>query len=142
MEIGYLRQSQEFPDDVTVHDLLVAKLGTAGLVLFVGVSGVALALVARSRILFLLAVAGYYAGTLTLAMLGGSPDAAFTDLNAFNFILIAMAVGVGLGLFDLIGLGFLLGGLLHGVAPVGLDPRRARAAGHQSRSPAPGSTRR
>lgn len=54
---------------------------------------IALALLARSRILLLLAVGGYYAGTLTLAMLGGSPDAAFNDLNAFNFILIAMAVG-------------------------------------------------
>ena len=54
---------------------------------------IALALLARSRILLLLAVGGYYAGTFTLAMLGGSPDAAFNNLNAFNFILIAMAVG-------------------------------------------------
>jgi urea transporter/murein DD-endopeptidase MepM/ murein hydrolase activator NlpD len=54
---------------------------------------IALALLGRSRILLLLALMGYYAGTLTLAMLGGSPAAAFTDLNAFNFILIAMAVG-------------------------------------------------
>ncbi len=54
---------------------------------------IAVALLARSRILFLLAVGGYYAGTLTLAALGGSPDQAFTNLSAFNFILIAMALG-------------------------------------------------
>jgi len=54
---------------------------------------IALALLARSRILLLLAVGGYYAGTITLTMLGGSPDAAFSNLNAFNFILIAMAMG-------------------------------------------------
>ena len=35
----------------------------------------------------------YYVGTLTLAALGGSSSAAFNDLNAFNFILIAMAMG-------------------------------------------------
>ena len=50
-------------------------------------------MLARSRILLLLAIGGYYTGTLTLAMLGGSPDAAFSNLNAFNFILIAMALG-------------------------------------------------
>lgn len=53
----------------------------------------AAALLVRSRILFLLGVGGYYAGTLTLAALGGSPEQAFTNLNAFNFILIAMALG-------------------------------------------------
>ncbi len=53
---------------------------------------IAAALLTRSRILFLLAAAGYYAGTLTLAALG-SGGQAFTDLNAFNFILIAMALG-------------------------------------------------
>ncbi|MEJ2540420.1 MAG: urea transporter [Gemmatimonadota bacterium] len=53
----------------------------------------ALVLLSRSRILFLLAAGGYYAGTLTLAALGGSTGAAFADLNAFNFILIAMALG-------------------------------------------------
>lgn len=54
---------------------------------------IAVALFARSRILFLLAVAGYYTGTFTLAALGGSPEAAFNNLGAFNFILIAMAMG-------------------------------------------------
>lgn len=53
----------------------------------------AVALLARSRILFVLAAMGYYAGTLTLAALEGSAAAAFADLNAFNFILISMAVG-------------------------------------------------
>lgn len=50
-------------------------------------------LLSRSRILFLLAAGGYYVGVLTLAALGGSASAAFMDLNAFNFILIAMALG-------------------------------------------------
>lgn len=54
---------------------------------------IAAALLMRSRILFLLAIGGYYAGTLTLAALGGSPDQAFNNLSAFNFILIAMALG-------------------------------------------------
>ena len=53
---------------------------------------IAAALLTRSRILFLLAVAGYYSGTLTLAALGAGGQA-FTNLNAFNFILIAMALG-------------------------------------------------
>lgn len=54
---------------------------------------ISLVLLSRSRILFLLAAGGYYAGTLTLAALGGSPGQAFTNLSAFNFILIAMALG-------------------------------------------------
>ena len=54
---------------------------------------IALALLVRSRILLLLALGGYYVGTITLATLGGSPDTAFNNLNAFNFILIAMSVG-------------------------------------------------
>jgi urea transporter len=56
-------------------------------------AAIGLALLLRSRILFLLAVVGYYAGTLTLGALGGSASTAFNDLNAFNFILIAMAMG-------------------------------------------------
>ncbi len=54
---------------------------------------IALALLLRSRIAFLLAVGGYYTGTLALAALGGSPSSAFQNLNAFNFILIAIALG-------------------------------------------------
>ncbi len=57
--------------------------------------GVALALVllAHSRILFLLATLGYFAGTLTRAVLGGSADAAFADPANCNFLFAAMAVG-------------------------------------------------
>jgi urea transporter len=51
------------------------------------------ALFYRSRILFILAAAGYYTGTLMLAALGGSTALAFSNVNTFNFILIAMAVG-------------------------------------------------
>jgi urea transporter len=54
---------------------------------------IAIALLVRSRILFLLAILGYYVGTLTLSALGGSTAAAFSDLNAFNFILISTALG-------------------------------------------------
>ena len=46
-----------------------------------------------SRILFLLAVGGYYAGTLVNALLIGSFQQAFADVNSFNFILIAIALG-------------------------------------------------
>ena len=47
----------------------------------------------RSRILFFLAVLGYYTGTLIrVAMLGSAPQA-FGDISGFNFILIAMALG-------------------------------------------------
>ncbi len=46
-----------------------------------------------SRILFLLVILGYYTGTLFSAMMLGSFLQAFTDLNNFNFILIAIALG-------------------------------------------------
>ena len=57
--------------------------------------GVALALVllAHSRILFMLATLGYFAGTLTRALLGGSVGAAFADPANCNFLFAAMAVG-------------------------------------------------
>lgn len=54
---------------------------------------ISVALLVRSRISFLLAVGGYYAGVLALAALGGSHASAFQDMNAFNFILIAVALG-------------------------------------------------
>lgn len=54
---------------------------------------IAVALLVRSRILLLLAAGGYYAGVGTLGLLSGSPSRAFQDLNAFNFILIATAIG-------------------------------------------------
>lgn len=54
---------------------------------------IGLALLFRSRILLLLAAGGYYTGVGTLGLLSGSPSQAFQDLNAFNFILIAAAMG-------------------------------------------------
>ncbi len=46
-----------------------------------------------SRILFLLAVAGYYLGTMITGSFTGSFELAFSDINHFNYILIAIAVG-------------------------------------------------
>ncbi len=46
-----------------------------------------------SRILFLLSVIGYYAGSIILGFLTGSFYQSFSDINHFNFILIAMALG-------------------------------------------------
>ena len=46
-----------------------------------------------SRILFLLSVIGYYVGSITLGFLTGSFYQSFSDINHFNFILIAMALG-------------------------------------------------
>lgn len=68
-----------------------------GAVLFVpGITaGVVLSavLLRYSRILFLLALLGYYAGALVRGLLLGSFYKAFADLNNFNFIFIAMALG-------------------------------------------------
>jgi len=50
-------------------------------------------LLLRSRILFGLAVGGYYLGTALRAALLGSAEQAFLDVYGFNFILIAMALG-------------------------------------------------
>lgn len=58
----------------------------AGLVL-------AIAIFAGSRILFFLSLLGYFSGTLFTAMLTGSFAIAFADINQFNSILTAMAVG-------------------------------------------------
>jgi urea transporter len=46
-----------------------------------------------SRILLLLAVLGYATGTLMTAFMVGSSQQAFSDINHFNYILIAVAVG-------------------------------------------------
>lgn len=53
----------------------------------------AVVILAASRILFLLSLAGYLTGSLFTAWLVGSSAQAFTNINHFNFILIAMAVG-------------------------------------------------
>ena len=46
-----------------------------------------------SRILFLLALFGYYSGAVLRSLMLGSTHNAFADLNNFNFIFIAMALG-------------------------------------------------
>ncbi|MDM8556452.1 urea transporter [Desulfococcaceae bacterium HSG7] len=50
-------------------------------------------LLATSRILFMLSVAGYYTGAYVTVLMTGSQIHAFTDMNHFNFILTAMTVG-------------------------------------------------
>ncbi len=55
--------------------------------------GLAIILLFSSRILFILAVSGYYAGTLITALMVGSFPQAFSHIHNFNYILIAMAVG-------------------------------------------------
>ena len=76
---------------------LAGWLRTFGAILFlpfvpVGVA-LALVLLAHSRLLFLLATLGYFAGTLARAALCGSAEAAFADPAACNFLFAAMAVG-------------------------------------------------
>ena len=66
--------------------VLFAPSVVVGLVL----SGVVLC---HSRILFFLAVLGYYAGAFIRSLMLGSTHQAFADLNNFNFIFIAMALG-------------------------------------------------
>ncbi|MCD4782828.1 MAG: urea transporter [Candidatus Eremiobacteraeota bacterium] len=53
----------------------------------------AVAILSSSRILFLLTILGYYTGTIFTGMLMGSYHNAFMDINHFNYILIAMAIG-------------------------------------------------
>lgn len=68
-----------------------------GAILFapnVWVGAVVCALVlCQSRILFLLSLLGFYVGASTRALMFGSFNVACSDVNNFNFILIAMAVG-------------------------------------------------
>ncbi len=52
-----------------------------------------LILLFHSRILFFLAVSGYFLGAATSAMMEGSIYQAHADLNNYNYILIAMAIG-------------------------------------------------
>jgi len=54
---------------------------------------ISLCILAGSRILFLLSLMGYYAGTAFTALMVGSFSRAFTDIDQFNAILVAMAVG-------------------------------------------------
>ncbi|MCD6319114.1 MAG: urea transporter, partial [Candidatus Desulfofervidaceae bacterium] len=46
-----------------------------------------------SRIIFFLSLLGYFVGTSIIGILSGSFYQAFQDINAFNFILIAIALG-------------------------------------------------
>ncbi len=59
------------------------------------IAGILLAaiILVSSRILFLLAIIGYSSGTLVRALMVGSFQQALSDINSFNFILIAMALG-------------------------------------------------
>ena len=54
---------------------------------------VSLIVLRHSRIKFLLALLGYYVGASIRSLMIGSAALAFTDLNNFNFIFIAMALG-------------------------------------------------
>lgn len=70
------------------------SLGAVVFIPSTAVGGVfALLLLVRSRILFLLAVGGYYLGSLVRGLLLDSAAQSFADVYGFNFILIAMAVG-------------------------------------------------
>lgn len=70
------------------------SLGTIFLLPYV-IPGMAIAAVILcfSRILFMLAVAGYYTGTIATGLLTGSFGQAFANIFHFNYILIAMAIG-------------------------------------------------
>jgi len=47
----------------------------------------------KSRILFLMSILGYFTGTIIEIIMVGSSHEAFANINNFNFILIAMAIG-------------------------------------------------
>lgn len=76
---------------------LVGFFKAFGAVLFAPsvVVGILLSLVVLrySRILFLLALFGFYSGAIIRSLMLGSTSQAFADLNNFNFIFIAMALG-------------------------------------------------
>ncbi len=59
------------------------------------ISGIVIALIflSMSRIMFLLSIIGYYAGTIVVGLMYGSFEQSFADINHFNFILISIAVG-------------------------------------------------
>lgn len=101
-------QYENVPHSAAQHSTLLAAdfglpywitgfLRSFGAVLFVPsvLGGIVFAAIVlyRSRILFLLAVLGYYAGVGMRTVLLRSADQAFGELNSFNFMLIAMAIG-------------------------------------------------
>jgi len=83
--------------DLSLPYWLAGFFKAFGAVLFVPsvVMGLLLSLVVLrySRILFLLALGGYYSGAIIRSLMLGSTHQAFADLNNFNFIFIAMALG-------------------------------------------------
>ena len=85
------------PADLPLPFWVSGLLRSLGAIVFVpsDLAGLIVAwlLLLHSRILLLLAVLGYYAGVLLRALLIGSMDQAFGEINSFNFILIAMSVG-------------------------------------------------
>ncbi len=90
-------REQPLPMPFDLPGWLSGFLKSLGAILFSpdSVTGLLLLLLifCRSRILTLLAVIGYGTGTLIRGLLLGSSVQAFADINSFNFILIAMALG-------------------------------------------------
>jgi len=83
--------------DITLPMWLEGFLSALGAILFspqpLGGLIIAAVILIHSRILFGLAVAGYYLGALLSSLLAGYHVPVFTDINHFNYILIAMALG-------------------------------------------------
>jgi urea transporter len=86
-----------WPGDMGGPDWMTGFFRAFGAIFFVPsvATGLLLSLVVlyRSRILFLLAVVGYAVGVSVRAWWSGSWPQALADLNGFNFMLVAMAVG-------------------------------------------------
>jgi urea transporter len=84
-------------DDFGLPLIIVGFCKALGAIMFVPSVAVgamfSLLLLVRSRILFCLAVAGYYLGTSLRGCLLDSFEQAYLDVYSFNFLLIAMAVG-------------------------------------------------
>ncbi len=53
----------------------------------------AIVIISVSRILFMLAVMGFYLGAILSGLLDGAMESAFLNINNFNFILISMSLG-------------------------------------------------
>ena len=91
------QQASLLSDDFGLPYWIVGFCKAFGAVLFAPnvIVGLVLSLVVLrySRILFLLALFGYYSGAVIRSLMLGSASKAFADLNNFNFIFIAMALG-------------------------------------------------
>ncbi len=91
----YPQYTLQLEDHVPVW--IAGFLKSVGSILFLPdvLSGLVFLLIilAVSRIMFFLAVSGYYAGTLLKVIMTGSVLQAFGDINNFNFILIAIVIG-------------------------------------------------